>query len=180
MYIYFANCKNKNFKLLKLSSFNIKSAEIAFIKVLPIYWDTVMYPFNLQNFNKCTKIFRINNNYLFCLNVYFFIKSYKKLANMLFLNFTAKKHVIFFNGDLLVAEIKSLYYYLHTYNFFNIYDLLLKFLKKSKSKVFLKIILNKIITKYNINIMVLLNFNNLHFFYKIAQSCNLPIVGLQT
>lgn len=87
--------------------------------------------------------------------------------------------MIFLNTNSINIEIKHLYLYMFDLYFLNLFELFLKLKKNKKNLIYFKFVLNKLINKYNINILFLFDFQNLNFFYKLTQSINLPVVGFQ-
>lgn len=174
--IYFSKYKN-NIKLQ--NNLNFLNYKYTFFKVIPLFYNNNIFYFNINNINYFDKIIKFKNTYIFYINLYLFLKIFKNLVNMLYLNFLNKNNLLIFNANNLLDEINTFYFYSLNYNFLNIYKKLL-LLKKKESKNFFIFIIHKLIKKYNINLMLLLDYKNLNFYYNIAKNCNLPIIGLQT
>lgn len=174
--IYFLKFKN----ILKLqNNLNFSKQKYTFIKLIPLFYNNSVFYFNTNNIIYFDKIIKFKNNYLFYINLYLFLKIFKNLVNMLYLSFLNNNNLLIFNPNNLLDEINTFYFYTLNYNFLNIYKKLL-LLKKKESKNFFIFIVHKLIKKYNINLMLLLDYKNLNFYYNISKNCNLPIIGLQT
>lgn len=134
--------------------------------------------FNNYNLNKFKNIYSINNVYIFLINTNIFIKIYKNIINMLYLNFFNKKFSIFLNVTDLFHEMTTMNFMLHNYNFINIFNNLFSlFSKKKITRNYLVVTLNKLIFKYKINSIVVVDNIFTSFYYNIIRGINLPVIS---
>ncbi len=172
--------KNNFFNFFYKNNFYFYKYINSFFLITSCYFDNSynLNKFCNYNLNKFNKIYKYDTTYIFLINVNIYIKIYKNIINILYLNFYNNKLCAFLNVSDLFYEVNMMNYTLFNYNFLNIFNRLLSmFSKKKIARNYLLVFLNKLFKKYKIfSLVVVDNLYSSHY-RSVLININLPIIS---